>query len=201
MVVGDLASFQEDHLNHLGRPLDVDNVLGPETRWAMNLMSLSSERRTVIREAQKSLGLVEFPPGSNDDPRGIIDGWLKAARAKPGDPWCASALSAWLSTVTPVRIAGAIRLGQHFTPVVTPWAGDIFWYPTNDKGNGHVGLIIGVGTIEVMTIEGNCDNACRCVRRPRAGLRFSRPFDDTLGICPTIILSKEVPLLLGGGTR
>lgn len=167
----------------------------------MNFSTLSIERRLVIREAQKFIGLVEDPPGSNDDPKGIIDGWLKTCHAKEGDPWCASALCAWLSVVTPIRIPGAIRLGKHFTSTTTPWAGDIFWYPTNDKGNGHVGLIIGVTASEIMTIEGNCNNACRCVRRPRAGLQFSQTFDDRLGTCPKIIVSKEVPLLVGGGTR
>lgn len=201
MQVVDIKAFQKGHFNHLGLLLDDDGVIGPETRWAIDFMTLSIERRLLIAEAQKFIGLVEFPPGSNDDPKGIIDGWLKACHAKEGDPWCASALSAWISVVRPVHIAGAIRLGENFTPVPKPWAGDIFWYPTNAKGNGHVGLIIGVGASEVMTIEGNCNNACRCVRRPMAGLRFSRIFEDTLGICPKIIVDDDVPLLLGGGTR
>lgn len=201
MQTESIEVFQASHFNHLGKPLDVDGVLGPETRWAMDVSSLSSERQIVILAAQYYIGLVEDPPGSNDDPKGIIDGWLKAAHAKEGDPWCASAASAWLSVSTPVRIAGAVRLGQHFPPVGSPWAGDLFWYQTNAKGNGHVGLVIGVGTTEVMTLEGNCNNKCQVVRRPRAGLNFSRTFDDTLGTCPKVILSKEVPLLLGGGTR
>jgi hypothetical protein len=198
--LSEIGKFQEANLNHLGLPLDVDGVIGPETRWAMNFLTLSSERRTVIRAGQKYIWLKEIPPGSNDDPDGIIDGWLKAARAKEGDPWCAAAASAWLSTVTPIRIAGAVKLGQHFTPTDNPWVGDLFWYPTGG-GKGHVGLVLGVSINEIMTLEGNCNNACRVVRRPRTGLRFSRTFDDTLGICPKIIVSDEVPLLVGGGTR
>lgn len=201
MQVQSIEVFQRAHFDHLGKPLDVDGVLGPETRWALDFSSLSNERRLVIREGQKYIGLIEIPIGSNDEPTGTIDGWLKRCHAKEGDPWCASAASAWLSVVSPVNIAGAIRLGQHFPSTMVPWAGDLFWYPTNDKGNGHVGLVIGVGISEVMTLEGNCNNACRVVRRPRAGLRFSRTFDDTLGTCPKVILSKDVPLLIGGGTR
>lgn len=201
MQVVDIAAFQRSHFNHLGILLDDDGVVGPETRWALDVASLSFERRTVIAEAQKYIGLTEQPIGSNDEPTGTIDGWLKTCRAKEGDPWCASACSCWLSVVQPVRIAGAIKLGQHFPPTNNPWAGDLFWYPTNSKGNGHVGLIIGVGSTEVMTLEGNCNNKCQVVRRPRVGLRFSRTFDETLGICPKVILNGTVPLLVGGGTR
>lgn len=196
-----IIEFQETHRNHFGLPLGVDGVIGPETRWSMDMASLSSERRLFISEAQKYYNLVEDPIGSNDDPEGIIDGWLKAAGAKEGDPWCASAVSAWLSVVTPIRIAGAVRLGKHFPATTTPWAGDIFWYPTDSKGHGHVGLVIGVGATEVMTFEGNCNNAVRVVRRPRSKLNFSRTFDETLGTCPKVILSKQVPLLSGGVTR
>jgi len=201
MQVLDISEFQAEHYNHLGKKLVVDGVLGPETRWAMDVASLSSERRAVWDRAKQYIGLAEDPPFSNDDPEGIIDGWLKAARAKEGDPWCAAAASFWLSASTPVAIAGAIRLGKHFPETDTPWAFDLFWYPTNDKGNGHVGLVIGVGSVEIMTLEGNCDNAVRVRRRPRKGLRFSRTFDETLGTCPKVILSPKVPLLIGGGTR
>lgn len=201
MRVLDVREFQENHLNHLGKKLEVDGAIGPETRWAMDVASLSSERRLVLAAAQQYIGLVEDPIGSNDDPKGIIDGWLKAAGAREGDPWCASAASAWLSVATPIRIAGAIRLGKHFPATDSPWALDLFWYPTDAKGHGHVGLIIGVGAIEVMTLEGNCNNGVRVVRRPRAGLRFARTFDETLGTCPKVILNGTVPLLTGGGTR
>lgn len=200
MQIQSIEEFQKNHFNYLGKPLEVDGVLGPETRWAKDFLSLSSERRSVIAEAQPFIGLVEDPPGSNDDPKGIIDGWLKAAHAKEGDPWCASAVSAWLSKVNPVRIAGAVRLGQHFPATDSPWVGDIGWYSTGG-GHGHVFLILGVGSTEVMTLEGNCSNECQVVRRPRAGINFSRTFDDTLGTCPKVILNDKVPLLLGGGTR
>lgn len=204
MQLTELQRFQSTHRNHLGLPLDVDNVLGPETRWAKDFETLCIERRTVIEAAQPFIyphgpkALIEKPFGSNDEPTGTIDRWLKASHAQEGDPWCAASVSEWLSTVIPVRIAGAVRLGKHFPVTATPWAGDIGWYPTNTKGNGHVFLVIGVDSHWVMSIEGNCDHACRCVRRPRVGLRFARTFEDVSGICPKVILS--VPLA-GSGTR
>lgn len=204
MLVDSIIKFQENHRNHLGLPLEADGVVGPETRWAMDAASLSNERRLTIFEAQRFIGLMENPIGSNDDPEGIIDGWLKAAHAREGDPWCASAASAWLSVAlpSPVRIPGALNLLRHFPTTDKPWAGDIAGYPTDKKGHGHVFLIIGVGATEVMTIEGNCDNGCHCVRRPREGLIFARTFDDIIGTCPKVILNdKRVPLKLGGGTR
>lgn len=186
------------HLNHLGHRLSVDNVIGPETRWSMDFETLSSERRQVIREAQKYLGLKEDPPRSNSDPAGIIKGWLERCGAPEGEAWCASGLCAWLSVIMELRIPGALNLGRHFPMTLTPWAADIYSFPTNDKGNGHCGLVIGVGLKEIMGIEGNSNNEVACVRRARAGLRFGRTFDETLGTCPKVIL--EVPLA-GGGTR
>lgn len=201
MQIVSISQFQADNFNHLGQRLEVDGVLGPETRWAMDVASLSSERRNVLSRARQYIGLTENPPFSNDDPAGIIDGWLRACGAREGDPWCASAVCAWLYPSVEVHIPGAVRLGKHFPATDNPWALDVFWYPTDDKGHGHVGLVIGVGATDVMTLEGNCNNAVRVMRRPRKGLHFSRTFDETLGTCPKVILSDKVPLLIGGGTR
>jgi hypothetical protein len=196
-----ILDFQKEHYNHLGKKLDQDGVLGPQTRWAMDVASLSHERRLVWAAARPHIGLTEEPFGSNDEPTGTIDGWLKRAHAPEGEPWCASAASAWLSVATPVAIAGAIRLGKHFPAVDRPWAFDLFWYPTDNKGHGHVGLVIGVGSTEVMTLEGNCRNKVMVARRPIQGLNFSRTFDETIGTCPKVILDKNVPLIIGGGMR
>jgi hypothetical protein len=194
----EIERFQSTHFNHLGHRLDVDDDIGPETRWSMDFETLSSERRLVGREAQKFLGLKEFPPHSNLDPQGIIKAWVERCGAQPGEPWCASGLCAWLSVVMELRIPGALNLGRHFPETTTPWACDIYTFPTNAKGNGHCGLVIGVGLKEIMGIEANSNDEVACVRRARMGLRFGRTFDETLGTCPKVIL--EVPLA-GGGTR
>jgi hypothetical protein len=195
-----LEQFQDTHFNHVGLRLVVDNDMGPETKWAMAAATLSTPRRAAITEAQKYRGLIEYPPRSNTDPKGIIQGWLERAGAEPGMAWCASALSAWLSAglATPVKIPGALNLGHHFPLTTTPWAGDIYWFATDDQGHGHCGLVIGVGPKEVMGIEGNSNNAWACVRRPRERLSFSRTFSETLGTCPGVIAA--VPMA-GGGTR
>jgi hypothetical protein len=102
-----------------------------------------------------------------------------------------------------VHIAGALSLGQRFPPTPLPIAGDIFTYPTGG-GHGHCGLITGVSAFELMTIEGNSANACRCVRRerglslpgPASKLRFWRVTADTSGTCPGI--PPNVPPAPGG---
>jgi hypothetical protein len=187
-----VSDFQRTHLDHLGRPLVVDGKLGPETDWAMDLETLSAARRAIVRTAQVHLGLEETPPHSNSDPGGFIRRWLLAAGAQPGDPWCAAYASHCIGTV---RLASAQKLGLHFPPTSLPCAGDVMWFPT-DGVHGHCGIVIGVGATEVMTIEGNCQDAVRCVRRDRNHVRFGQVLSDSTGTCPGIVPS--VPLAPGG---
>jgi hypothetical protein len=196
MTPQQVEAFQERHLNHLGAPLEVDGNIGPETQWSLDIDTLSAARRAIIREAQCWIGLTENPVGSNEDPAGTIRGWLTRCGAHPREPWCASFLSHCIGTV---KIAGAQALGKHFPPTPLPVAGDIFWYPTGAAGSwtGHCGLVIGVSAMEVMTLEGNCDNAVRCVRRNRfAKLRYSCVIRDTSGTHPGVVPS--VPPAPGG---
>lgn len=197
----DVVAFQQTHKNHLGRQLKDDGDIGPETQWALDVASLAAPRQAIILAAQPFLGLVEDPPRSNTDPRGIITKWLQRCGANPGDPWCASSLSAWLSVVVPVKIPGAMNLGRHFLEVPSPFVCDIGFFPTDNKGHGHCFLIVGVSETEIMTYEGNCDNACRCVRRARTpNIRYSRPIIEMTGTCPGVV--STVPLMtMGGGTR
>lgn len=190
MTPDQIREFQATAANHLGRPLKTDGVIGPETEWALDFATLCRARQEILRTAQLYLGLVEEPPGSNDDPGRIIRSWLTRASAKPGDPWCAAFASYCVSQGVPaqIRIAGAQALGKRFPATAHPTAGDLFWYPTGPR-TGHVGLVAGVAPLEVQTIEGNCANAVRCVRRDRAALRFSRTVDDTSGTSPGVVPS------------
>lgn len=183
-----LKEFQRAHVDHLGKALKVDGVQGPRTEWAADFETLCSARRTIIREAQIYLGLTEDPIGSNSDPAGFIRQWLARCFARAGDPWCAAFASFCISAglTTQVREASAQRLGKRFPATTHPVVGDIFWFPTGPV-RGHVGLVLGVAPLEVMTLEGNCDNAVRCVMRDRAELRFSRTVDDTAGTCPGVV--------------
>lgn len=188
-----LRSFQLGHTDHLGRPLKPDGLQGPLTEWALDFDTLCAGRESIVREAQKFIGLKEDPPGSNSDPGGIIRMWLVRCNAKPGDPWCAAFASFCLSAGVPkqLRIAGAQALGKHFPATTQPVTGDVFWYPTGPV-KGHVGLVLGVAADEVMTLEGNCNNAVRVVRRVRAELRFSRTVEDVSGTCPGVVPSTPL---------
>lgn len=187
-----LKEFQRSHVDHLGKALKVDGVRGPRTEWAEDYETLCAARRNIIREAQIYLGLQEDPPGSNSDPAGFIRSWLVRCTARPSEPWCAAFASMALSAGLPrqVRLAGAQGLGKRFPATTQPLAGDIMWYPTGPV-RGHVGIVVGVAPLEVMCIEGNCDNAVRCVRRDRAELRFSRTVEDTSGTSPGVV--PDVP--------
>lgn len=194
-----LRLFQAAHKSHLGLPLRVDGHLGPQTQWALDFETLCEPRRHIIARAQGHIGLREEPPGSNDDPGGLIWTWLGRCGAALGEPWCAAFASYCLSAGAPrlVRCAGAQALGRLFPPTDEPRPADLFWYPTVGH-RGHVGLVLGVSGAEIMTIEGNCANAVRCVRRDVAGLRFSRTLEDTSGKVPGVVPSTPPA---PGGTR
>jgi len=195
MTPADVEAFQAEHCNHLGQPLLVDGIPGPQTRWARDFQTICAARRNIVVTAQGFIGLTEDPIGSNSDPAGLILSWLKLCGARLGDPWCAAFGSRCLGTV---RIAGAQALGKHFPATTTPMPGDGVWYPTNDW-HGHFEIFIGGSPTEVMTIGGNVDNAVKCVRRPRLGLRFCRTVADVSGVCPGVVPSVHVQR--GGGTR
>lgn len=183
MTPDDLREFQKSHLDPLGKPLDVDGILGPKTQWALDLFSCSPRRRATVRRAQQWLGMTEDPPGSN---RGIkIDEWLHRCGVSAGLPWCAAFASWCLDTVA---IAGAQALGLHFPATTLPLPGDVMWFPAG-QGKGHCGIVTGVGPHEVMTIEGNCQDAVRCVRRARDLVRFGSTGSDTQGTCPAPLAS------------
>ncbi len=192
-----VRDFQKTHLSHLGRPLKADGVLGPQTEWALDFDTLSTGRRSIVRVAQAFLGLEEDPIGSNTDPAGTIRGWLLDVGARPGDPWCAAFASHCLGTV---RIGSAQVLGRHFKATSSPYPGDVMWFPTSAI-HGHCGIVTGLSASEVMSIEGNNQNAVRCVRRERDKVRFARVFEETAGACPGVVPSVPMAMTGAGGTR
>lgn len=199
----EIRAFQAVHRNHLGKPLRVDGILDPETQWALEFQTLPEERRKEIEYAQLYLGLVEDPPGSNDDDRGIIRGWLRACAAPLKSAYCSAFASACLSAGgVEVRIAGAQSLGKSLEPTNTPVAGDVLWFPTNGW-QGHIEIVIGRGATEVMTIGGNVRDGVRCVRRPRQGARFGRaPYPiGAHTVCPGVLGSVQLLAIAAAGTR
>lgn len=183
-----IREFQRTHNDHLGRALQVDGVRGPRTEWAEDFATLCTARRGIIREAQNYIGVVENPPGSNADDAGFIRQWLARCFARAGDPWCAAFASFCLSAGLPqqIKMAGAQALGKRFPKTTQPVPGDLFWYPTGPV-HGHVGIVLGVGPLDIMSVEGNCDNAVRVVLRARAPLHFSRTVDDAGGMTPGVV--------------
>jgi hypothetical protein len=196
----DVRIFQRSAYDHLGAPLKVDGQLGPRTQWAMALAGLPSARVAIVSRAQGELGLEEFA-GTNRHPN--IDAWLRRCGAPLGSPWCAAFASWCISAGTDVvAVAGACNLGRRFPNTENPIPGDMFWYPTDNQGHGHCGIVVGVTLSEVMCIEGNQRNAVRCTRRSRDSLNFSR----TAPACPGAALPgipPGVPFLTstGLGTR
>lgn len=193
----DVREFQRAHVDVLGKPLAVDGDLGPKTQWAMDLFSCSPRRRLVVHRAQSALGVTEDPPKSNLDKGGHIKAWMRRCGAKPGEPWCAAFASWCLDTVA---IAGALALGRSFSATSLPLPGDVMYFATGG-GKGHCGIVVGIAGHEVMTIEGNCQDAVRCVRRARDLVRFAATGPDLEGTCPATLAS--IPFLATSieGTR
>jgi hypothetical protein len=199
----EIRAFQAVHRNHLGKPLGVDGILGPETQWALEFQTLPEERRKSIETAQRHLDVIEEPPGSNEDPGGFIKGWLAACGERPKQSYCAAFASECLTAGgVIIRIAGAQALGKSLEPTNTPVAGDLLWFPTQGW-KGHAELVIGRGPNEVMTIGGNVRDGVRCVRRPRAGARFGRaPYPiGAHTVCPGVIDTVPLVAIAASGTR
>lgn len=192
----DLKQFQRTHTNHLGRPLAVDGVLGPQTQWALAMAALDPRRRIIVERAISQLGRTETPPGSNRS--ASIDAWLRACGVAPGNAWCA-AFASWC--LGDRAIAGAVLLGQSFPETTSPSPGDLFWYRTNDRGNGHIGVITGVDRAAgvAMTVEGNVDSQVGCWRRDLSKVHCSRTVDGG-GTAP-VIASVPMRAVNGVGTR
>lgn len=188
-VMIDVSDFQRRNVDHLGRPLAIDGICGPATRWALAVATLCAARRTIIETAQAYLGLIESPPHSNCDERGHIQYWLDRCGCNPGEPWCAAFASFCLASglACKVGIGGAQHLGGNFPATAAPLAGDLFWFKTSSNGHGHCGIVTGVSPEEVMTIEGNSDDGVRCLRRRRSNVNFSRTVEDVAGEPPAVI--------------
>lgn len=191
------------HINPFGRLLKADGLLGQETAWSLAFATMALGRQAAVRRALAHYGLVESAP--NEDPSGIIRGWLKAAGAQPGDPWCASFASDCLGGY---RSASAVTLGKHYPVVAFELAlpADLLWFPTDEHGHGHVEMVLGTDRARrlAMTVGGNVANGVRLSLRPADRVNFSRTVNDSRGTCPGILFGHaDVPLRVPSyaGTR
>jgi hypothetical protein len=200
MTPDELRSFQQNAVDWRGSPLAVDAVLGPRTAWALDLRAFGSLRERVVRIALGYLGTTESPPGSN---RGaLVDQFLAPAGLK-GQPWCAAFVSyvrrqcgclpgAYHVSVHNMAKAERPPLGR------VAWPGDVF-YILRPDGTGHCGFVIGGSDHEIMTVEGNCNNAVRVGRRDRA--RLSGYIDVDPGRLRLPLVAGDVPDLDGEPDR
>jgi hypothetical protein len=160
-------------------------------------------RRVVVRRAISCIGRSETPPGSNSS--ASIDAWLKACGVPPRNPWCAAFASWCLEPLKVKPCAGAVLLGSRFPAATPPAPGDVMWFRTDDKGHGHIGIVIGVSQTEVMTVEGNVDSRVGVWRRELAKVNVGAtvPFDaaETLVDPPGVLLSVPTRAVNGLGTR
>jgi hypothetical protein len=127
----------------------------------------------TLQAAQREVGVVEDPPGSNDGAR-IADYRAAVAGSMPGVPWCAYFLS-WAAAQAGVPIGeegqgyGAVedvaawgaRTGRLLPPGSLPQPGDVALY-----GGRHIGLVESVRADGgLTTVEGNHRNAVERVER------------------------------------
>ncbi|MET0410234.1 MAG: CHAP domain-containing protein [Polyangiaceae bacterium] len=190
----EIVAFQSNpkHHDHIGLKLKPDGVLGAKTRWALSFETLCPERRALIRTGHAFAHVVEVPLGSNSDPEGWILRWLeRCPGCKPHDPYCAAFVSWVISqSLTKVAIGGALALGRHFPETDDPVCGDIFTIPTNDKGAGHTGFVLGTGSTQIMTWEANSSDRVGCWLRDRVPtMRFHRVVQNETGRAPGCVPS------------
>lgn len=166
----EIKMFQSAHLNHLGQPLEIDGVLGPQTMWAAGLLELPSQRQFTLGRCQVAQQRQVFEArGDNRHP--FIDALNVEVNAPAGSAWCAS-FACWAIGYIKVT-ASAQQLGKSLDNVQYPTPGDVMWYPTG-SWQGHCGIVIAVGKHDVLCLEGNRRNALRMVRRLQSEVRFGR---------------------------
>lgn len=177
----DLIQFQSQHVDHEGKPLLVDGVVGARTAWALAIESLPAERRKAVLTAVELVGIKEVPMGSNRGPD--IDFWLKRCGVPvPTDPkepapqnaWCAAFVSYVLSCASKTarkfaRVFDWVhKSGLKAIGIESVQAGDLGCFLRPD-GTGHIWLIIGKAYVDgkwvTMQVEGNTSNAVRTTLR------------------------------------
>lgn len=160
----------------------------PVFDWCRDVCGCHPERATDMLRALQYHGLWE-DAGSNRDKEGHIERWVTAAGGRIGDPWCAAYASDFLPAGER-RAMGAMILGRRYPRILEADLAlfDFMFYPTNDRGNGHVERVLGRIPGQVMTIGGNSENGVRVQRRMTAdGLLFSRAPYPVQGNMPGII--------------
>ena len=178
--------FQMRFTDGDGLPLKVDGVVGPLTWSALfdapveAVDAVSPIATAAIDFARAELGVMEAPPGSNRGPR--VDEYLRGVGLDPAAgsfPWCAAFVySCFDSAATSlgrqnpvVKTAGVLAhwnraKAQGIRRILAAEAaaapglikpGHIFIMDFGG-GAGHTGLIVGIQSGKLVTIEGNTND-------------------------------------------
>ena len=175
-----IKAYQNRVFYRFSDPIEMDGNVGPKT-WA-GLFEGVNERakasspllEAVVKIARQEIGVSEDPPGSNRGPR--VEEYLNSVRMGPGYPWCAAFVywcfekaSAQLNRVNPlIKTASCL---QHWSmtkgfKVLYPDAiqnpllivpGTVFII-NRGKGKGHTGIVTGIRSSFIQTIEGNTNS-------------------------------------------
>jgi hypothetical protein len=120
-------------------------------------------QKTPLDFAKAEVGVSEMPLGSNSGKR--VEEYLRSVGLGKGNPWC-MAFVYWcfneyykqLSITNPLVKTGGVLLAwnkaKEYRVVGEPRAGDIFIMDFG-KGRGHTGIVTGVDSKYIYTIEGN----------------------------------------------
>jgi hypothetical protein len=157
-------------------------------------------RQEIVERARLHVGHRET--SNNRSP--LIDAWLRRCGLGPGYAWCA-AFASWCvedremhltgedsPVLAPVKQAGALKLGRMFPATRDPQPGDLMYFATDDKGAGHVGVVVGGDEDRVLCVEGNSANSVRYAYRTRAEVLFARTRDEALTLP---LESRAAPLV------
>jgi hypothetical protein len=169
-------------------------------------------RAQIVERAKAHVGHHEVTPNSSP----LIDEWLRWCGVQPGLAWCA-AFASWCVVKRVVQThevaanraptlfvacAGAIKLGRMFPATRNPQPGDLMWFATDDKGAGHVGVVVaGVGLDEVLCVEGNSADGVRYVRRLRSEVAFSSTRSEVLPLPDGSAVPAPLVRVSKAGTR
>lgn len=182
----------------------------PETTTEVPLIpgGLPEQRTRILQKALNDVGLHEQKPnrGAIVNGRGI-DRFLPTRISDdpnaPGIPYCASAVCTWWNDALGLHPLGALirgadtlkdeakklQLWRDMPAVPTP--GDAFVYlhsvdrPGFDKGHTGIVLRVSADGRHIETIEGNCRNGVRIVRRELA-LDHAPKEEEILGFASPI---------------
>lgn len=179
-----VRTFQARSVDDKGRPLDVDGVVGPLT-WAALFREAVKPTPIpavgllgkAIEIALSKVGVMEDPLGSNDGPE--VRQFLASVGLGPGNAWCAAFVywvfnhaAAELGVANPCPRTGGVidmwakagqaRLQRYSRSqasanpeLIKP--GQMFFLD-HGGGLGHMGLIVGVEGVRLITVEGNTTN-------------------------------------------